>query len=214
MNDTAKQPQEIFTRQPDAGVGQDNKPPGRFTAASPQPVTAESQAVTQTQDPVTVIPPADHRPAHHGSETRKTELVAGRVAPHIKSEVNRLAKLRGEKPSKTLAWLVEQALARTIAEQFGVMIRQTIQESVRQEFQKFTNRWGSLTFSVYLAAEVGRIMQVKELRSQLAANDVGKLPEMIKGFRQEALNNLKYYKYILKDIEAMLDETVPWQSSK
>ena len=214
MNSTALTTQEVFRRTAHGGVVRDNKPPRRLTTASYQPVTAESQAVTQTQDPLTVIPPADNRPTHHGSETRKTELVAGRVAPHIKSEVNRLAKLRGETPSRTVAWLVEQALARTIAEQFGVMIRQTIQESVRQEFQKFIDRWGSLNFSVYLAAEVGRIMQVKELRSQLAATDVGTLPEMIKGFRQEALNNLKYYKYSLKDIEAMIDETVPWQSSK
>jgi hypothetical protein len=214
MNTTRLQAQEVFQRRPNAGVVQDNQPPRRLTAASAEPVTAESQAVTVTRDPITVIPPADNRPKHHGSETRQLELIAGRVPSHIKSEVNRLAELRGETESKTVRHLVEQALARTIAEQFGVMIRQTIQEAVRQEFQKFSDRWGTLNFSVYLAAEQGRVMQVKELYSKLDAKDVGKLPEMIRGFRQEALSNLKYYKYSLKDIEAMIDETVPWQSSR
>ncbi len=214
MNGTAKQPQEVFRRPPHGGVGQDNKPPRRLTAASAEPVTAESQAVTETGDPITVLPPADHRPTHHGSETRKTELVAGRVSPPIKSEVNRLAKMRGETPSKTVAWLVEQALARTIAEQFGVMIRQTIQEAVRQEFQKFTNRMGKLTFSAYLAAEQGRLMQLKQFRSQLDPKEVANLPQMIRGYRQEALDNLKFYNYSITDVEAAATETVPWQSSK
>jgi hypothetical protein len=214
MNTTILQAQEVFQRRPHAGVGQDNKPPRRLTAASAQPVTAESQAVNDTIAPITVIPTADNRPTHHGSETRQLELIAGRVPPHIKSEVNRLAELRGETESKTVRHLVEQALARTIAEQFGVMIRQTIQEAVRQEFQKFSDRWGTLNFSVYCAAEQGRVMQAKELYSKLNAKDVRKFPEMIRGFRQEALDNLKFYKYSLKDIEAMIDETVPWQSSR
>jgi hypothetical protein len=212
MNTTARKPQEVFLRRPNAGVVRDNKPPRRLTAASVQPETAESQAVTKTIDPVTVISQADNRPTHHGSETRQLELIAGRVPPHIKSEVNRMAKLRGEKPSKTVRHLVEQALARTIAEGFGVMIRQTIQEAVRQEFQKFSDRWGTVNFATYLAAEQGRVMQQKELYNKLDAKDVGKLPEMIRGFRQAAINNLKFYKYSLKDIEAMIDEYVPWQS--
>jgi hypothetical protein len=201
----------IFEAPADAGVVQDKKPPRRLTAGVSEPVTAKPQAVTTTIDPVTVIPPADNRPTHHGSETRKTELVAGRVSPHIKSEVNRLAKLRGETPSKTVAWLVEQALARTIAEQFGVMIRQTIQEAVRQEFQKYTNRMGKLTFSAYLAAEQGRLMHIDELRKLLDNKAVRNLPQMIRGTRQDALNNLKFYNYSLDDIEAMVNEKLPWQ---
>ena len=214
MNTTRLQAQEVFQRRPHGGVVQDNKPPRRFTAASSEPVAATTQAVTATIQPVTVIPSADNRSKHHGSETRQLELIAGRVPPHIKSEVHRLAELRGETESKTVRYLVEQGLARTIAEQSGVMIRQTIQVSVRQEFQKFSDRWGTLNFSVYLAAEQGRGMHVKELYCQLDANDVGKLPDMIRGFRQEALNNLKFYKYSLEDIEAMIDETVPWQSAR
>src|SRR5687768_5827364 len=132
---TGGQAYEVFQRQAHGGVGQDNKPPRRLTSASEQPVTAKAQAVTTPIDSVTVIPSADNRPKHHGSETRRTELIAGRVPPHIKSELLRVAKLKGWSPSEAVARLVEQALARTIAEQFGVMIRQTIQEAVRREFQ-------------------------------------------------------------------------------
>src|SRR5688500_806943 len=195
MNGTIHQAQAVFQRQAHGGVGQDKKPPRRFTAASVQPVTAEPQAVTTTIDPVTVISQADNRPKHHGSETRRTELIAGRVPPHIKSEVGRIAKLRGWSPSETVARLVEQALARTIAEQFGVMIRQTIQEAVRQEFQNYTNRMGKLTFSAYLAAEQGRLMHIDELRYTLDPKDVGTLPQKIRGYHQQALKNLKLYNY-------------------
>jgi hypothetical protein len=211
MNGTILQAQEVFQRQAHGGVVQDNKPPRRLTAASVQPVTAEPQAVTTTIDPVTVIPSADNRPTHHGSETRQLELIAGRVPPHIKSEVNRLAKLKGETESKTVRDLVEQALARTIAEQFGVMIRQTIQEAVRQEFQSFTNRMGKLVFSAYLAAEQGRLMHIDELRKTLPAKEVVNLPQKVRGYRQQALDNLKFYNYSIKDVEAAATETVPWQ---
>jgi hypothetical protein len=136
------------------------------------------------------------------------------VRRQIKAEVTRIEQVTGWSQSKVVGTLVEEALAHRMGEQFAVMIRQTIQEAVRQEFQKFSDRWGTLTFSVYLAAEQGRVMQVKELYSKLDAKDVSKLPEMIRGFRHEALSNLKYYKYSLKDIEAMIDETVPWQSSR
>ena len=122
-----------------------------------------------------------------------------------------MAKLKGWSPSKTVSWLVEQALARTIAEQFGVMIRQTIQEAVRQEFQIYTNRMGKLNFSAYLAAEQSRIIGIENLRYQLDANDIGNLPQKIRGYRQQALDNLKLYNYSLVDIEAMMNETVPWQ---
>jgi hypothetical protein len=55
-------------------------------------------------------------------------------------------------------------------------------------------------------------MQTKQLRSLLDDKDVANLPEMIRGYRQDALNNLKFYNYSLDDIAAMIDEKVPWQS--
>ena len=211
--------QEVFIRQPHGGVVQDNKPPWRLTAASAEPATATEPAVgnkwgTASKDNADRQLAVD-RPTHHGSETRRTEQVTGRVFPTLKAQLLKVAKQRGAKSeSGAVAMAVEVFVANEFGKQFMVMIRQTIQETVRQEFQKFTNRWGKLTFSTYLAAEQGRLMLIKQLRSQLDAKDVANLPQMIRGYRQEALDNLKFYKYSIKDVEAAASETVPWQSSK
>ena len=92
------------------------------------------------------------------------------------------------------------------------MIRQTIQEAVRQEFQSYTNRMGKLTLSSYMAAEQGRLMHIDNLRNQLPPQDVANLPQKIRGYRQQSLDNLKFYNYSIKDVEAAATETVPWQS--
>src|SRR5206468_12040230 len=93
--------------------------------------------------------PADNRPTHHGSETRQTEQIAGRVLPHIKSEVVRLAKLKGWTESKTVATLVEQALARSLAEQFGVMLKATIQDAITRQMHKENNRAANLALEAF-----------------------------------------------------------------
>ena len=199
------QSQEVFIQQPHGGVGRDNNAPARVRPASHQPVPSQTPAR-----------PDDSTASskHHGSQTRQTEQIAGWVKPSIKAEVKRIEQLNGWSQSKTVATLVEEALAHRMGEQFAVMIRQTIQEAVRQEFQRYTNRMGSITFSAYMAAEQGRLMQLSQLRSQLDPKDVFNLPQIIKGYRQEALDNLKFYKYSIKDVEAAASETVPWQSSK
>ena len=70
---------------------------------------------------------------------------------------------------------VELFVANEFGKQFLVMIRQTIQETVRQEFQAYTNRFGKLQFSSYLAAEQGRLMHIEHLRSTLDPKDIGTL---------------------------------------
>ena len=106
---------------------------------------------------------------------------------------------------------VEVFVANEFGKQFLVMIRQTIQETVRQEFQAYTNRFGKLTFAGYLAAEWGRVLHIENLRSTLGPNDIGTLPQKIKDARQQAWDNLKFYNYSLQDIEKAAAETVPWQ---
>jgi hypothetical protein len=91
--------QEIFDACTHAGVMQDKYPPRRIKAVSVEPATASI--------------PADYRPHHHGSEKRQIQQIAGCVLPHIKSEVVRVAKLKGWTESKTVASLVEQALNET-----------------------------------------------------------------------------------------------------
>src|SRR5438132_5696190 len=131
---------EIFKAKAHTGVGQDKYPPGRIAAASTQPLAANPEPETAQEGSATAREPADNRPTHHGSETRQTEQIAGRVLPHIKSEVVRLAKLKGWTESKTVATLVEQALARSLAEQFGVMLKATIQDAITRQMHKENNR--------------------------------------------------------------------------
>jgi hypothetical protein len=191
---------------------QDKKPPRRLTAASVQPATATTPAVGSKGGSATaVVTVHDHRvdtqqavahSTHHGSETRKTEQVTGRVSPVLKAQLLKLAKGQGaQTESRAVKMAVEVFVANEFGRQFLTMIRQTIQETVRQEFQAYTNRFGKLTFSAYLAAEQGRLLHIKHLRATLQPKDIGDIPQMIKNARGEAWDNLKFYNYSLNDIE-------------
>jgi hypothetical protein len=213
---------EIFEGRTNAGVVQDKQPPWRLTAASPQRATASTPAVGSKGGSATAVTsapeynadtqPAVDQPTHHGSETRRTEQVTGRVSPVLKTQLLQLAKKQGAKSeSRAVKMAVEVFVANEFGKQFLVMIRQTIQETVRQEFQAYTNRFGKLTFASYLAAEWGRLLHIDNLRSTLDQNDIGTLPQKIKDARKQAWDNLKFYNYSLTDIEKAVSETVPWQ---
>jgi hypothetical protein len=152
------------------------------------------------------------RTTHHGSETRRTEQVTGRVFPVLKTQFLKVAKQRGAKTeSAAVKMAIELFVANEFGKQFLVMVRQTIQETVRQEFQAYTNRFGKLTFASYLAAEQGRLHQIDTLRATLDQKDISALPQKIKDARQQAWENLKFYNHSLQDIEKAAAETVPWQ---
>ena len=203
---------EIFGGRANAGVVQDKQPPGRLTAATGEAATAESPAVGSKGGQVTAVDLAVDRPTHHGSETRRTEQVTGRILPVLKTQLLKVAKQRGAKTESTAVKMaVEVFVANEFGKQFLVMIRQTIQETVRQEFQAYTTRFGKLTFSAYLAAEQGRLLQIDTLRSTLDQKDIGTLPQKIKNARQQAWENLKFYNHSLQDIDKAVSETVPWQ---
>ena len=201
---------------------QDKQPPGRLTAASGEPATAESPAVGSKGGAATAVATAPEynvgtqsavdRPTHHGSETRRTEQVTGRVLPVLKAQLLKVAKQRGAKNESTAVKMaVEVFVANDFGKQFLTMIRQTIQETVRQEFQAYTNRMGKLNFAGYLAAEQGRLLQIENFRYTLDQKDIGTLPRIITSARQQAFDNLKFYNYSLEDIEKAASETVPWQ---
>jgi len=208
---------EIYGGRVNAGVGQDKKPPWRLTAASIQPATASTPAVGEiggraTATEYKTTPLAVNRPTHHGSETRKTEQVSGRVSPALKTQLLQLAKKQGAKTeSSAVKMAVEVFVANEFGRQFLTMIRQTIQETVRQEFQAYTSRFGKLTFASYLAAEWGRVLHIDNLRCTLDPKDIGDLPQMIKSARKQAWDNLKFYNYSLTDIDNAVSESVPWQ---
>jgi len=172
----SQKPQSIFDAEAHAGVLQDKYPPRRIKAASEEPATASL--------------PADIRPSHHGSEKRQTQQIAGRVLPHIKSEVVRVAKLKGWTESKTVAALVEQALAHSLAEQFGVMLRTTIQEAITKQMQKQNNRAANLALEAFYSAEQARILTIYTLRF-LLGSDIEILPQIIAESQEQARENMK-----------------------
>ena len=190
--------QTIFETKAHAGVMQDKYPPGRVTAGAGEPATAVPQAdillsnnFSRAQNHYERVFQADNRPKHHGSETRQTRQIAGRVVPHIKAEVVRVAKLKGWTESKTVAMLVEQGLAGNLAEQFGVMLRTTIQDAVTKQMQKENNRAGNLALEAFYSAEEGRIATIYLLRFILG-EDIEILPQIIKECQEQARENVNH----------------------
>ena len=211
MNRQAGGEREIFQRQTNTGVVQDKQPPERLHAGRVQSATVDHPAVGVKGGQVAAIVGAVDR-THHGSETRRTEQVTGRVVPVLKTQLLEVARQRGAKTeSRAVAMAVEVFVANEFGKQFLVMIRQTIQETIRQEFQAYTNRFGKLTFHAYLAAEQGRLLAIENYRYTLDQKDIGTLSQKLTSIRQQAFDNLKYYNYSIQDVEKAATETVPWQ---
>jgi hypothetical protein len=214
---TQLQEGEIFTIEANAGVVQDNKPPWRLAEASGEPATAEDPAVGEKGGAAaadkTHTPPAVDRPTHHGSETRRTEQVSGRVPPVLKTQLLALAKQQGARTeSRAVKMAIEVFVANEFGRQFLTMIRQTIEAVVREEFRTYTNRMGKLNFNAYLAAEQARLLHIEEMRATMGAAFVSDLTQIISRCRQQAQNNLKFYNYSIDDVEQAATETLPWQS--
>lgn len=187
---------KIFDTKNHTGVMQDKYPPGRITAGMIQPATAT--VVADLNPRVNTNPhrsqnapasAADIRPKHHGSETRQTLQIAGRVSPALKSEVVRIAKLKGWTESKTVANLIEQALAGNLAEQFGVMLKTTIQEAVTTQMRQENSRAGNLALEAFYSAEEARILIVYVIRLFLGS-DIDILPQIIKDAQDQARENV------------------------
>lgn len=190
----SQKPQRLFDRKAHTGVMQDKYPPGRIIAGLREPATAATPAdiifiAGQKSARIQNDTLADNRPKHHGSEKRQTQQIAGRVKPAVKSEVGRVAKLKGWTESKTVAHLVEQALAGTLAEQFGVMLKETIRDAVTKQMQKENNRAGNLALEAFYSAEEARILNIYLIRLVLGT-DTDVLPEIIKDSQDQARENV------------------------
>jgi hypothetical protein len=186
----------IFEGKTHTGIMQDKYPPGRISAGMRQPATATVVAdlnprVNTSPDRLqnTHTSPADTRQKHHGSETRQTVQVAGRVSPAVKSEVVRLAKLKGWTESKTVAVLVESALAANLAEQFALMLKATIQDAVTKQMRQENNRAGNLALEAFHSAEEGRVLIVYLIRLFLGS-DIDILPQIIKDAQDQTRENV------------------------
>jgi hypothetical protein len=194
-----QQTRMIFEGKIHTGVMQDKYPPGRISAASREPATATVVAdlnprVNTKQDrSQNLYPfPADNRPKHHGSETRQTVQIAGRVSPAVKSEIVRLSKLKGITESKTVATLVEQGIASNIAEQFVVQLKNSYKEAALESMSaisKANNRAGNLALESFYSSEEARVLVVYLLRLMLGS-DIDVLPQIIKDAQDQARENV------------------------
>jgi hypothetical protein len=198
----------IFEASANTGVIQDKQPPGRFSPGSPQPVTATGERETATDHSFTPPDPADNRHKHHGSEKRQLQLIAGRIAPHLKTQVLRRAKAKGWSESKTVADLVEQALARDLAEQFAITLKNAVQDAVTTQLRQELASIRNLAYQGFYSAEQGRIHGIQLLHLFLQGRtDV--LSDLIDESQDEALANMKPY---VKHADGG-GEYPPWPSS-
>jgi hypothetical protein len=195
------EPQEIFFNGTHGVRRQDKQPPGRFWSGSSEPQTAETDAETATDA-------SQNRQTHHGSETRQTAYIAGRVPFHIKAEIIRFGAMNGWKESFTVRTLVEQALAQNLGERFAVMIRHTIQEAVKTELQKDRQWLRKINLSEYLAAEQARLHAI-DLHRLLMPPDED-INQKIKDNQKQSYKNLRFYFHSI-DVQ---DQQQSWPSSK
>jgi hypothetical protein len=195
------EPQEIFFNGTHGVRRQDKQPPGRFWSGSSEPQTAEADAETATDA-------SQNRQTHHGSETRQTAYIAGRVPFHIKTEIIRIGAMNGWKESFTVRTLVEQALAQNLGERFAVMIRHTIQEAVKTELQKDRQWLRKINLSEYLASEQARLHAI-DLHRLLMPPDED-INQKIKDNQKQSYKNLRFYFHSI-DVQ---DQQQSWPSSK
>jgi hypothetical protein len=186
------EPQEIFLKGTHGGVVQDKDARPRIFAASDQP-------------------PIPTQPAHlpkspksHGSNKRRTVEIGVCIMPNLKAELLRLGEQWGsvEEPlsiSKVAATLIEKAVQGNIDMQYGSMLKPVIEAIFDRLFQRYLNQISNLALRSYYSAEQGRILQIHNLRFNLAreaeedAEGAGldELPLIISSSQSQAWENLK-----------------------
>jgi hypothetical protein len=192
---------KIFEGKIHTGVMQDKYPPERISAGMRLPATATvvadltprvSTSFNRTQNNTSQT--ADNRQKHHGSETRQTLQVSGRVSPAIKAEIARLSRLKGVTESKTVATLLEQAIAANLAEQFAVQLKASLKEAATESMTAITkanNRAGNLALEAFYSSEESRILVVYLLRLTLGS-DIDVLPQIIRDAQIQARENVSH----------------------
>jgi hypothetical protein len=120
-------------------------------------------------------------------------LVAGRIAPHLKTQVIQRANDKGWSESKTVADLVQQALENDLAGSFSVSLTNSLTEALTTKVGKEYNRAANLALEAFYGAEEGRILTIYTLRFILGDADL--LAEVIAEARAEARESLKRYSY-------------------
>ena len=172
------------------GVRQDKQPPERLSAKREQPATAYPPAEGSKQGRATATAKAVDRPTRHGSETRQTEQVTGRVPRHIKTAILQIAKQNGWTESKVIATACEAYLEHDLGEKFGVRLAAQMTSAMHKTLQNHSNRLASLSVKGYKASEESRIINTKVL-SYLFGSDTQIYNQVIRDAQKEAIRNLK-----------------------
>jgi hypothetical protein len=143
---------------------QDKYPPWRIGGASDQPQSAVTPTESASNGVFSPNPPADNRPKHHGSETRKTAQIAGRAPFPTKAKIQAIAKAQGLSESQVVVGLVQKALQIDGDVQYGAMLRPVIQDQIHKDIQSYSNRNFSMNWQALYAAEQARILTIHILR--------------------------------------------------
>jgi hypothetical protein len=172
------------------GVRQDKQPPWRLSAKREQPATAYPPAEGDKQGRATASTSAVDRPKHHGSETRQTDQVTGRVPHHIKTAILQIAKQNGWTESKVIATACEAYLEHDLGEKFGVRLAAQMTSAMHKTLQNHNNRLAYLSVKGYKTAEESRIINTKVL-SYLFGSDTQLYQQVVAQAQKDAKDNLK-----------------------
>ena len=183
---------EVKSRQEEdhRGVRQDKQPPERLSAKHQQPATAYPPAVGNKQGSATATAKAVDRQTRHGSETRQTEQVTGRVPRHIKTAILQIAKQNGWTESKVIATACEAYLEHDLGEKFGVRLAAQLTSAMHKTLQIHNNRLAYLSVKGYKTSEESRIINTKVL-GYLFGSDTELYTQIVKDARKDAKDNLK-----------------------
>lgn len=149
-------PQMIFEKETHAGVRQDKRPPRRSTASLIPPQTANTSSVD--------------RPAHHGSETRRTSTISGRAPFDLKARIAGIAHAQGLTISEVVVSLVKKALQAESDLQYGALLEPVITKTIKNQMQVDTNRTAYLASRSFYAAEETRLLMLRLLSLALVDN--------------------------------------------
>ena len=179
---------------------QDKQPPGRLGSASSQPATANDPAVGNKEGRATAgvaanehnadTPPGFAGPTHHGSETRQTTQVTGRVAYHIKTKLLEKADKNGWTESKAVGEACTVYVENDLAEKFSAKLASRVTDAIDTGLAKHSNREANLAVHAYYAAEEARILNAKVL-AYLFGDDTQIYKQTLEHARSEARANIK-----------------------
>jgi hypothetical protein len=172
------------------GVRQDKQPHERLSAKPQQPATAYPPAVGSKQGSATATANAVDRQTRHGSETRQTEQVTGRVPRHIKTAILSLAKQNGWTESKVIATACEAYLEHDLGEKFGVRLAAQLTSAMHKTLQNHNNRLAYLSVKGHKASDESRIINTKVL-SYLFGSDTELYQQVVRQAKKEVADNLK-----------------------